>query len=93
MLEFDPEEGGLESVEAEVASDSLVVVFWLHAVDPEDAGPFSKGWIVSGEETGVAKGSEVFTGKKAVTAEVADAAGRFAFVGGPKGLGGIFDDE
>ena len=91
--EFDAEEGGLEGVEAEVAADSLVMVFGLHAMDSKDAGFFRKGRVVGGQQAGVAKGSEIFAGKEAVAAEVPDAAGRFAFIGRAEGLSGIFNDE
>jgi hypothetical protein len=74
LLELDPEESGLQGIQPEVASDALMVVFWLHAVDAEDTGAFGEGGVVGGEEPGVPEGSKVFTGKEAVAAEVADAA-------------------
>lgn len=92
MLEFDPEEGGLESVQAEIGTHLLVVVFRLHAVDAEDTGFFSEGGVLGGKEACVAQGSEVFGGEEAVAAKVSDAAGGFAILGGTKSLGGVFDD-
>jgi len=92
MGEFDPEESGLQGIQPEVASDALMVVFWLHAVDAEDTGAFGEGGVVGGEEPGVPEGSKVFTGKEAEAPKVTDAARWFSFAGGSEGLGGVFDN-
>jgi hypothetical protein len=93
MQKFDPQEGGLEGIETEIASDSLVIVFRFHPMDMEHAGFFGKGGVVRREQAGVSERAKVFTGEEAVAAKMADAAGWFFFIGGSESLGRVFDDE
>ncbi len=55
MWEFHVEKGGLEAVEAEVASDEFVEVLLLGAVIAEEAGLGGEVVIVGDEEAGVSE--------------------------------------
>ena len=57
--QFDPQDGGMNRVEAEVAADHMVIILRLGAVDAQDAHLLGQVIIVGGHCAAVAEGAQV----------------------------------
>ena len=92
VRDFDSQDGGLERVDPEVATDEMMEVFWLHAMVPEDAGFFGQGIVLGDQSARIAEAAKILAGEETVGAEVAQGATGAAPIAGADGLGGVFDD-
>ena len=90
--EFDLENGGLDGVDAKIATDQGVEVAWFHAVIPEGPHFGSEGVAVADDHSCIAEGSEVFGGVEGEPAGLADGTGGSEGVAGAEGLSGVFED-
>ena len=92
MFELDIEEGCLELVEAGVESLVFVLVFYLAAVVGEAADHGGELVVVGGHGTGIAEGTEVFTGVEAEAGGITQRSCLSSVPLGTNGLGVVFDD-
>ncbi len=92
VRDFDSQDGGLESVDTEVAADEVMEVLWHHAMVSEDTGFFGQGIILGDKRARVAEAAKILAGEKTVGAEIAHGATGAAPIASADGLGGVFDD-
>ena len=92
VRDFDSQDGGLESIDTEVAADEVMEVFWLHAMIPKNAGFFSQGIILGDKRARISEAAKILAGEKTVGAEIAHGATGAAPIASADGLGGVFDD-
>ena len=91
VVELDLENCALESIEAGVPSDFVVVVALAHAVLAQHAGALGQLVGIGGDHAGIARGTEILGGIKAEGGDMAERAGFHAMALGTPGLGCVFD--
>jgi hypothetical protein len=73
VAELDAEHGRLKRVDPRVESDFVVVIFRLHAVDPEPGHLPCQSLVVGGDHPGIAEAAEVLRRVEAEGGGVAEA--------------------
>src|SRR5277367_2264063 len=68
-------------------------IFFLAAVNSNHPQPLGLHRIVSGDESAIARATQIFRRKKTEATKIADGAGKSFVVTGAYGLRGIFDDQ
>ena len=92
VRDFDSQDGGLESVDPEVAADEVMEVLGLHAMIPKNAGFFGQGIILGDKRARISEAAKILAGEETVGAEIAHGATGAAPIAGADGLSGVFDD-
>jgi hypothetical protein len=90
--EFDVEDGGLDGVDAEVATDVGVKVARFHAVVAEATHFCRECIVLTGDHSGVTEGAEIFCGIKGVPTGFTDGACGSEWVRCAECLGGVFQN-
>ena len=83
----------MQGVEAEVAADQGVVVFWFRAVGAENPQFLGHRVVAGGDQSAVARRTQVFRREETKTTVAADGAGPAALVLRADRLGGVLDDR
>src|SRR5207248_7270579 len=82
----------LEGIEAEVASNNLVIVLRLGPMRSQAAQLLRPLGLVGDDHSRIAGGSKILRGKERKASVMADRASPAAFVLGPDCLCGVFND-
>ena len=92
MFQFHSQDRGLQRVQAKIAADDAMIIFWLAPMNPKHLHNFGQLFIIRDNHSTVAESAQVLAGKEGETSHMPYRSGLPSFIiPSANRLGRIFD--